>query len=321
MNRPLRIAFLGTPAIAVPTLRMLALQGGRPGCLEGSRAIHAVFCNPDKPQGRGHHLEAPPVKQAALELGLPVYQPVSWKREEVKGFWHSLDIDMAIVVAYGHILPSWMLDSCPLGAWNLHFSLLPRWRGASPVNHAIMEGDPETGVSLMRITPGLDAGPVVAMSRRPILETDTTDTLLARLAEDAAHLLCQNLDSFCQGNIQLTPQDDQASTYAPKLNKDMSRLDFGSSAQAIHRKVRALQPWPGVEFQMEDTLIKLLAVGGYQKSHEKPGTLCWDKDGAWLTAGDDMAVELVKLQRPGKPAQSALQALQPWGKQGSLSIQ
>lgn len=319
MSNPLRIAFLGTPAIAVPTLRLLALQGGRLGCLESGRAIQAVFCNPDKPQGRGHHMEAPPVKQAALELGLPVYQPANWKHEEIKGVWRSLEIDMAIVVAYGHILPSWMLDSCPLGAWNLHFSLLPRWRGASPVNHAILEGDSESGVSLMRITPGLDAGPVVAMSRRPILETDTTDALLARLADDAAQLLGQNIDGLSRGGVQTTTQDNGLTTYAPKLSKEMSRIDFMASATALHRRVRAMHPWPGVEFQLEDTLIKLLAVGQLKNSPEKPGTLFWDKDGAWLTAGDGMAVELVKLQRPGKPAQNALQALQPWGKQGSLS--
>ncbi|MBP1628311.1 MAG: methionyl-tRNA formyltransferase [Holophagaceae bacterium] len=151
-----RIAFLGTPAVAVPVLRALASQ----------HRVEAVFANPDRPQGRGRKLEAPPVKQAALELGLPVYQPESWKLPETRALWESLDIDVAIVVAYGHILPTWMLDSC--SPWNLHFSLLPRWRGAAPVNHAILGGDAETGVSLMRIAPGLDAGPVLAVARRPI---------------------------------------------------------------------------------------------------------------------------------------------------------
>ena len=153
-----RIAFLGTPAVAVPVLARLA----------ASHCVQAVFCNPDRPQGRGRRLEAPPVKQEALAKGIAVHQVESWKLPETRELWDALKIDLAIVVAYGHILPRWMLDSCPLGVWNLHFSLLPRWRGASPVNHAILEGDAETGVTLMRITPGLDAGPILAVSRCPI---------------------------------------------------------------------------------------------------------------------------------------------------------
>ena len=126
-----RVVFLGTPAVAVPVLRSLA----------SACAVEAVFCNPDKPQGRGRHLEAPPAKKAAEELGLTIHQPASWKAPETRTLWESLQVDLAIVVAYGHLLPAWMLDSCPLGVWNLHFSLLPRWRGAAPVNHALLAGD------------------------------------------------------------------------------------------------------------------------------------------------------------------------------------
>jgi methionyl-tRNA formyltransferase len=174
-----RTAFLGTPAAAVPALRALASAG----------PVAAVFCNPDRPQGRGRHLEPPPVKRAALELGLPVHQPERWKAPETRELWEGLGIDLAVVVAYGHILPSWMLDGCRLGVWNLHFSLLPRWRGAAPVNLAVLAGDGETGVSLMRLTPGLDEGPVLAMRRRTITLSDSADTLLPALAGDAAELL------------------------------------------------------------------------------------------------------------------------------------
>jgi len=310
MNRPLRVAFLGTPSVAVPVLRELARH----------LSVQAVFTNPDRPAGRGRKVEPTPVKAAALELGIPVHQPERWRTEETRALWESLEIDLAVVVAYGHILPAWMLDSCRLGAWNLHFSLLPRWRGAAPVNHAILDGDPETGVALMAITPGLDAGPVVALSRRPITLEDTAEALLATLAEDAAGLLAEHLPSLLDGTVKTTVQDESGVTHASKLDKGMSAVDPGRSALALHRQVRALQPWPGVEVKVQDQLIKVLAVGGLKASGEPAGTLVWNKDGAWLTAGDGQALELVSLQRPGKPVQPAAQALQPLGASGKVRL-
>lgn len=305
-----RVAFLGTPAVAVPVLRALA----------GETAVAAVFCNPDKPQGRGRHLEAPPVKTCAEELGLAVHQPASWKSLETKALWESLRVDLAIVVAYGHILPGWMLDACSWGAWNLHFSVLPRWRGAAPVNHAILAGDEETGVSLMGITRGLDAGPVVALSRRPITLHDTAEGLLPQLAEDAAQLLRANLSPLLSGTVVSQPQDDALATLAPKLDREMAKLDFTRPATALHRQVRALQPWPGVEFTLENTTVKVCGVGGLKPSGLPPGSLSWDRGGAWLTTGDEQALELTFLQRPGKPVQPALQALQPWGSSGIRAL-
>jgi len=296
--------------VAVPVLQHLA----------ASEAVQAVFCNPDRPQGRGRHLEAPPVKRRAQEQGLTVHQPESWKLPETRALWESLGIELAVVVAYGHILPRWMLDSCPLGAWNLHFSLLPRWRGASPVNHAILAGDEETGVSLMRITPGLDAGPVLAQSRRPITLTDTAEGLLDCLAEDAAGLLMQNLPCLLEGRAQPSVQEDALATYAPKLSREMATLQFTRPALDLHRQVRALQPWPGVEFKVEEAALKVCAVGELRPSPQAPGTLAWDRSGAWLSAGDGQALELTQLQRSGKPIQPALQALQPWGPQGCKRI-
>ncbi|MDE3244702.1 MAG: methionyl-tRNA formyltransferase [Acidobacteriota bacterium] len=301
-----RIAFLGTPQAAVPALRALASVHG----------VHAVFTNPDRPAGRGRMLTAPPVKIAGLELSLPVHQPASWKTDAMKALWASQGIDLAVVVAYGHILPSWMLDSCPLSVWNLHFSLLPRWRGAAPVNHAILAGDEETGVSLMRLEPGLDEGPVLAMSRRPITMQDTSETLLQQLSEDAASLLKEHLPSLLDGTARPEPQDHGSATFASKLAKDMARLDAARPALELHRRIRALQPWPGAELRLDDQLMKVIAVGALKSSGDEPGTLRWDKAGAWLTAGDGQALELTKLQRPGKGVQSALQALQPWGMSG-----
>lgn len=301
-----RIAFLGTPQAAVPPLRALA----------AADSIHAVFCNPDRPAGRGRVLTAPPVKRTALELGIPIHQPERWKTEELKALWTSLKIDLAIVVAYGHILPTWMLNSCSLGAWNLHFSLLPSWRGAAPVNHAILAGDAATGVSLMRLTQGLDEGPVLAMSHRPITMRDTSETLLIQLAGDAAALLEKHLPELLDGTANPRAQDHSLATFAPKLSKEMARLELSKPALELHRLIRALQPWPGAEVRLEAQSLKVIAVGSLKSSSDAPGTLRWDKAGAWLTAGDGQALELTHLQRPGKAAQPALQALQPWGASG-----
>lgn len=305
-----RIAFLGTPDVAVPTLERLAESHG----------VEAVFCNPDRPSGRGRRLEAPPVKQRALARELPLFQPESWKAQETRDLWTSLHIDLAVVVAYGHLLPRWMLDSCPLGAWNLHFSLLPRWRGASPVNHALLAGDAETGVSLMQISPGLDAGPVLAQTRRVITLEDTAASLLSELASDAADLFQTHLPTLISGQGQPTAQDEALATYAPKLHRDMARLDPARPALELHRQVRALQPWPGTELSVQGETLKLHGVGALRASLEAPGSLVWNREGAWLTAGDGQALELIQLQRPGKPVQAALQALQPWGSHGRTAI-
>ncbi|MDR3672329.1 MAG: methionyl-tRNA formyltransferase [Holophaga sp.] len=304
-----RTAFLGTPAAAVPALRALAGAG-----------VTAVFCNPDRPQGRGRHLEPPPVKRAALELGLTVHQPERWKAPETRALWESLGIELAVVVAYGHILPSWMLDGCRLGVWNLHFSLLPRWRGAAPVNLAILEGDEQTGVSLMRLTPGLDEGPVLAQSSRPIGLQDTAEGLLPALAQDAAGLLLAHLPELTAGTGATLAQDHAGATLAPKLSKAMALLDPSRPAAHLHRQVRALQPWPGAELTVRDTLVKVCAVGGLRPDPGRPGSLSWNRQGAWLTAGDGMALELTLLQRPGKPVQPAPQALQVWGAAGAEPV-
>ncbi len=304
-----RIAFLGTPRAAVPALRILAGEG-----------VVAVFCNPDRPAGRGRHLEAPPVKTAALEQGLSVFQPLTWKTPEAKADWQALGVDLAVVVAYGHLLPAWMLDSCPLGVWNLHFSLLPRWRGAAPVNHAIWAGDEATGVSLMRLTPGLDEGPVLAQSQRPIGQADTAEELLEALAEDAAALLQDQMPILLSGLGAPVAQDASGAIHAPKLTREMGRVDWRRPAAELHRQVRALWPWPGTELAVEGQVLKLCGVGAIRHCYREPGQILWGReDGVWLTTPEG-ALELTRLQRPGKPIQPALQALQPWGAHGSRRL-
>jgi methionyl-tRNA formyltransferase len=331
---PHRVAFLGTPAAAATVLTALAktsavqmagtsavqMAGTSAVQMAGTCAVRAVFCSPDRPSGRGLAVAPPPVKAAAMGLGLDVRQPENWRDGATRSLWESLEIDMALVVAYGHILPPWMLDGCRLGAWNLHFSLLPRWRGAAPVNHAILAGDAETGVSLMKMVPGLDAGPVLAQCRRPIWAGATAGGLLADLAEDAAGLLKDSLGAILGGSPALSPQDEKLVTLAPKLKKGMARLDLSKGAPELHRQIRALQPWPGAEVQLGDTTIKILEVGGISPSGASPGSLQWDNRGARLTVPGGSAIELVALQRPGRPAQPARQALQPWGGRGEMML-
>ncbi len=232
-----RIAFAGTPAFAVPALEAIVAAGA---------SVPIVLTQPDRPSGRGRRLTPPPVKEAALAHGLPVAQPRSLVDPGVLRDW-GLDErppDLFVVVAYGLLLPEWVLDWPARGCVNIHASLLPRWRGAAPIQHAILAGDDETGVSLMRIDVGLDTGPVYRSRSVRIEPTQTAGDLHDRLAELGAELLAESLPALLRGELEPVPQDDALATYAPKIAKADAKLDFRKPAVRLAREVRAYQPWP-----------------------------------------------------------------------------
>ena len=229
----MRIVFMGTPQAAVPTLRR---------CLADSHEVVAVWTQPDRPSGRGNKVSFSPVKDFALAHGLTVHQPQRIKTDEAKSLFASHDADVAVVVGYGRILPEEFLRTPASGAINVHFSLLPRYRGAAPANWAIVNGDTETGVTTMLMEPSLDTGPSLLQRSTPIGKTETAPELMNRLAEIGAELLSETLARLVQLTSQ--PQDDSQATFAPILKKEHGLIDWRTPAVAIERRIRGLQPWP-----------------------------------------------------------------------------
>jgi methionyl-tRNA formyltransferase len=229
----MRLIFMGTPETAVPTLRR---------CVEDGHEVAAVWTQPDRPAGRGGKMKAPPVKEYALEHGLAVRQPSKVKTEETLELFASERADAAVVVAYGRILPPAMLRATRLGCVNVHFSLLPKYRGAAPVNWAVVRGERETGVTTMLMDEGLDTGPVLLQRRTLIGPDETAPQLLARLSEDGAELLSETLARF--GELEPRPQTDAEATLASMLKREDGLIDWSLAADDIERRVRGFQPWP-----------------------------------------------------------------------------
>ncbi|MDQ3908673.1 MAG: methionyl-tRNA formyltransferase, partial [Acidobacteriota bacterium] len=229
----MRLVFMGTPESAVPTLRRIVADG---------HEVVAVWTQPDRPAGRGNKLHAPPVKQFALERGLTVHQPEKIRTEEARTLFASHGADAAIVVAYGRILPASFLNAPRRGCINVHFSLLPKYRGAAPVNWAIVRGESATGVTTMRIDEGLDTGAIYLQRSTPIGDEETAPELLARLAEDGAELLSETLARVDE--IEPRSQRDEEATHAPILKREDGLIDWNMNAEKIGRRVRGFQPWP-----------------------------------------------------------------------------
>ncbi len=287
-----RVLFAGTPGFALASLQALAQAGNTP---------FAVLTQPDRPAGRGKRITASPVKQFALEHGIEVMQPVTLKDPEAVAQIAALQPDILIVAAYGLILPQSVLDIPARGCLNVHASLLPRWRGAAPIQAAILAGDGETGVSLMAMTAGLDCGPVYVEETIAIGPEETAGELHDRLAALGGELLVRHFDAIVSGTLQAQPQDDERATYAPKIGKQDARLDWQEPAAVLHRRVRAYNPVPGAFFLLDDTPVKCWRAGVVAGSDEAaPGAvLSAGRDGVVVACGQD-ALRLDSLQRPGK---------------------
>ncbi|MBA2459551.1 MAG: methionyl-tRNA formyltransferase [Gemmatimonadales bacterium] len=245
----MRIVFFGTPEFAVASLRAL---------LRARVEVAGVVTQPDKPQGRSRSaLVAPPVKRLAQSAGLPVLQPVRPVGDLFLASLRRLDADLGVVVAYGHILKPAVLETPPRGMLNVHASLLPRFRGAAPIQHAILVGESETGVSIMQMEAGLDSGPVLHRVATPIVAGETAGALAARLSELGAEALVETLSLVSAGLSRPEPQNHEAATYAPKVDRGVARLDWGRDAAALARQVRAFDPAPGAWSLLDDAAVKL----------------------------------------------------------------
>jgi methionyl-tRNA formyltransferase len=289
----MRIVFMGTPAFAVPTL--LALH-------EAGHVVPAAYTQPPRPSGRGKQLQTSPVHQAAEALGIPVCHPDTLRDMEAQANFLALEPEVAVVAAYGLMLPQPILDGPAKGCLNVHASLLPRWRGAAPIQRAILAGDSMTGVTIMRMERGLDTGPMLASARVPV-EDKTSGELHAELAEIGARLMVDTLAQL--GQLKPEPQPELGATYAAKIDKAEARIDWSKPAELIEREVRAFAPFPGAWFELDGERIKLLKarVIGVNGAD---GTVLDDE----LTiACGQAALRPVTLQRAGRPAMTAAEFL------------
>jgi len=293
----MKLIFCGTPQFAVPTLLRL------------SRApfhVELVLTNPDEPSGRGRALKAPPVKQAALDAGLVVFQPRKFKAPLTRDFVSHYRPDAIVVVAYGHIIPGWMIALPRFGCINLHASLLPKYRGAAPVPWAIIRGERMTGVTTMKIDAGLDTGDVLLQHQTEIGPEDTTETLLERLSLAGAGLMAETLHGLSRGQITPQPQDHNQATLAPMLKKEDGRIDWSLSAEEIERRVRGLRPWPGAYTSFRGKGLQIWrasVVTGIPQA--EPGTLSARAGQALAACGRGTALELVEVQMEGRRRVSA----------------
>lgn len=290
----MRIIFMGTPDYAAPTLEALNAAG---------HEIVAVYSQPPRPAGRrGLEVLPSPVHRTADALGIPVFTPKSLKSDDEQAAFRALDADAAVVVAYGLILPKAILDAPRLGAWNGHASLLPRWRGAAPIQRAIMEGDSETGVMIMKMDEGLDTGAVALTETIAITQSMTTGELHDTLAEMTARLMVEAMARLENGELPVTEQSEDGVTYAAKISKTETRIDFSQTAQRVHDHVRGLAPSPGAWFELPTggraERVKLLSteVVGSDGNRAAPGTVLDDE--LTIACGEG-AIRLLSLQKAG----------------------
>ena len=291
----MKIVFFGTPEFAVPALQALVDSGYE---------VAGVFTQPDKPKNRGMKLLPTPVKECACTHGIPVYQPRTLRDGEALELLRRLEPDLIVVAAYGKIFPREILELPRLGCVNIHSSLLPKYRGAAPINWAILNGEERTGVTLMYMAEGLDTGDMLASAET---EIDLAAQLHDRLAQMGARLLTDTLPALENGTARAVPQDDAGSCYAPMLSKELSPIDWSRTARQIHDQVRGLVPWPSAVTQLDGIRCKVLrtAITG-ETSGKAPGSILQaDKRGLKVACGDGRVLELLEVQPDGKKRMAA----------------
>ena len=289
----MRIVFMGTPDFAVPCLQAL---------IDDGHDVCAVFTQPDKPKGRHGVLSAPPVKELALKYDIPVYQPDSLKNDEIKSFFASLGADLAIVVAYGKILPEEFLNAPKFGCINMHASLLPKLRGAAPIQWSIINGEKRSGVTAMQMDKGLDTGDILLSESVEIRDDETAQELHDELSVLGAQVMRKTLLMLQKGVLLPIRQDDSQSTYAPILTKELSAIDWQKSALQIHNQIRGLYPWPGASAVLNGKTLKIHSAKLLGKTEGEPGEVVFNDHRLCVACGDGNAVELLVIQAPGKKA-------------------
>ena len=293
----MRIVFMGTPQAAVSTLRR---------CVADGHEVVAVWTQPDRPSGRGNKVSFSPVKEFALSHDLSVFQPARIKNDEAKQLFASHDADVAVVVAYGRILPDEFLRAPRRGCINVHFSLLPLYRGAAPANWAIVNGETETGVTTMFIEPSLDTGPILLQRKTEIAEGETAPELMERLSEIGAVLLSETLARI--DDLTPRPQDDSAATFAPILKKEDGLIDWSQTATVIERRIRGLQPWPNAYTHLGSTRLTIWRAEPTQMGprYSAPGTvLHWSGDYLVVCCGENTTLALIEVQPEGRKRMTA----------------
>ncbi len=295
----MRIVFMGTPEFAVPSLLALLAAGHQ---------LVAVYTQPDKPKNRGMKLTASPVKAAALEHGIPVCQPKTLRDGTVLKELAAFAPDLIVVAAYGKLLPPAVLELPRLGCVNVHASLLPQYRGAAPINWAVLNGERQTGITVMYMAEQLDAGDIISSRSTSIDPNETAEELYHRLSVLGAELLGETLPAIESGTAPRTPQDDALATYAPMLSRELSPVDWSRTAGEIHSQVRGLLPWPTATAELGGKKVKIFATEILDRTTEKaPGTLLGgDKKGIQVACGGGTVLRLLELQSPGKRRMSAV---------------
>lgn len=297
--KPLRLVFMGTPAFAVPALQAL---------IDSPHEVVGVYTQPPRPAGRGQKERPSPVQQLAQAHHLPVFTPATLKTPEAQLRFANLKADAAIVAAYGLILPQAILDATPLGCINIHPSLLPRWRGAAPIQRSVMAGDSETGICIMQMDAGLDTGGILLTEHVIIAPNETAGELHDRLATASAPLLLKALEGLAAGRITATPQPSEGVVYAHKISKEEARIDWSAPAAQIHHYIRGLSPFPAATCHIHSETVKVLRsqLVTPPMRTTPPGTVL---DDALTIACGEGALRLITVQRPGKKAMSAEEML------------